>query len=362
MEEESSSMLLNVESVVEFPTGTDTEMKRILGAELAVMGGGDSRAISIRAGEFAIRAVNQTESPLFLTICLVDEHQWPVAKDSPVLRVGPRRFSFALPAFVYGLTLPESCSEGDLKKLEWILMKYSVYEDCSGKEDDTTFCMAESETKTGTETEFWTWASSKIVKRSNELLENMGIRDAMTKVSADRSFTNVSAGTVDLSNRTQRAIRMSAISKLVSKALVRGAINYDFHVDTMGPTIHAKSAYASIHAYVEVVRAVETAGRSIKASACGGCTFNGRQMLAGAVRFWKFNTCGLALLLRAVAASASINAGKDKGPVVVADVIVEEKGEVAGGENGLPAGDGSGESCVSVANSVEKPMESCRNV
>ena len=114
-----------VESAAELAAGTESEMIRINGTELYLMGG--ERIAIIRTGEFAVRVVKQSQSPLSAAFCSVGDHQWPLGKDCPVLRVGLRRFSFALPGFFYGLALPENCSEDELKRLEETLMRFSCY-------------------------------------------------------------------------------------------------------------------------------------------------------------------------------------------------------------------------------------------
>lgn len=133
MDAETSSML-TVESAAELVAGTETVMIRIEGTELYLMGDGERISV-VRTGEFALRVVKQAQSSLLAAFCTVGDHQWPVGVDSPVLRVGLRRFSFALPGFVYGLTLPESCSDEQLKRLEETLMRFSTYETHSDQEE-----------------------------------------------------------------------------------------------------------------------------------------------------------------------------------------------------------------------------------
>lgn len=153
-------------------------------------------------------------------------------------------------------------------------------------------------------TDFWSSASSKIENLSNQMLTKItGGEELKPEFSAEKSNE-------DMHNKAQKAIRMSAIAKLASKALVRGAINFNYHVNIMGTKDTDTWALASIRAFSDVIDAVETAGRSI-------LTGHHSPMLLSGVKYWNFNKSGLVLLLRAAATSAVIHvrssAGRDFG-------------------------------------------------
>lgn len=95
-------------------------------------------------------------------------------------------------------------------------------------------------------------------------------------------------------------------------------------------------ALASIRAFSDVIDAVETAGRSI-------LTGHHSPMLLSGVKYWNFNKSGLVLLLRAAATSAVIHVRRSS----------------AGRDFGCLKSEGTGVSCMSSRDSVEKPMEAC---
>ncbi|XP_058084848.1 uncharacterized protein LOC131232555 isoform X1 [Magnolia sinica] len=386
---EDSSSVSTAESALECPTGTDTELIRIGGAELSLIGH-DRSINAIRSGEFTIRIIRQSISPLSAAICTVGEHQWPIAKDSPVLRVGPKRFCFTLPGFFYGLTFSDSCLEDDLKRLKGILMMFCSYEDnsvsarwtvtiyhlycrmdverwpflscqhvtrvehpslakCVPRHKDHLVVKAMSEDgltqyadsslcMPGAETEFWQSALPGIENLSYQMLEKITAGQAKSTVWAENSNS--------ISNKVQKAIRMSAVVKLVSKALLKGAIDLNLHVNVVGRILTSTndrkqcrtSAFASIRVFSDLVDAVETAGRSITSNAKHRITWSSG-------RYWNFNKSGLTLLLRAVAATAMVH-------------VVRNSIEV-GSEFIRPVTDLTSDSCLTESISVEKPVEAC---
>lgn len=179
------------------------------------------------------------------------------------------------------------------------------------------------------ETEFWSSALSKIEKLSNQMLVKItGEELKKPEFSVEKSSHE------DMHNKAQKAIRMSAIAKLVSKALVRGAINFNYHVNIMGAKDSGNTwAFASIRAFTDVIEAVETAGRSIMNG-------NRDKMFLSGVKYWSFNKSGLALLLRAVAASA----------------VIHVRSSSVGRDFGCLKSEGTEQSCMSCTDSVEKPF------
>lgn len=178
------------------------------------------------------------------------------------------------------------------------------------------------------ETEIWSSALSKIEKLSNQMFVKI------TGEELKKPEFSVEKSSEDMHNKAQKAIRMSAIAKLVSKALVRGAINFNYHVNIMGAKDSGNTwAFASIRAFTDVIEAVETAGRSIMNG-------NRDKMFLSGVKYWSFNKSGLALLLRAVAASA----------------VIHVRSSSVGRDFGCLKSEGTEQSCMSCTDSVEKPF------
>eukprot|EP00249_Psilotum_nudum_P015866 c25560_g1_i1 orf=420-1199(-) len=120
--------------------------------------------------------------------------------------------------------------------------------------------------------------------------------------------------------RIQQARRMSAVSKLLSKTLMKGAISATGHViadvSRAGTTPAKEVSVASIDAFAKVVEVVESAGKSLleMASFADGrlSQTQATQERYGTVdnaihHTWTLNKEGLRVLFRATTASMAIN-------------------------------------------------------
>lgn len=64
----------------------------------------------IRLVEFVINLVMASMDRALVTcVCMVNQLQWPIAKDSPIIRVGQRSFVLGFPGLLYGLQLVSCC-------------------------------------------------------------------------------------------------------------------------------------------------------------------------------------------------------------------------------------------------------------
>lgn len=106
--------------------GSQRELTNIRGVQLYLIDGEES--VLMTSGEFSLKLLKQTHSPLAVVVASVGEVQWPVGKDAPVLKVSNRRYTFALPGLVYGMFVPDSTQLGALQHLESILAEYSTFE------------------------------------------------------------------------------------------------------------------------------------------------------------------------------------------------------------------------------------------
>lgn len=106
--------------------GSQRELINIRGAQLYLIDGEET--VIMQSGDFSLKLLKQTHSPLAVVVANVGEVQWPVGKDAPALKVFHRRYTFALPGLVYGMILPESTSAEILQQLEIILAEYSTFE------------------------------------------------------------------------------------------------------------------------------------------------------------------------------------------------------------------------------------------
>ena len=118
----SSSSLDSVDSAM----GSQRELINMRGAQLYLIDGEES--VLMTSGEFSLKFLKQTHSPLAVVVANVVEVQWPIGKDAPILKVWNRRYTFALPGLVYGMILPDSTPTDVLQHFEAILSEYSTFE------------------------------------------------------------------------------------------------------------------------------------------------------------------------------------------------------------------------------------------
>ncbi|XP_010269149.1 PREDICTED: uncharacterized protein LOC104605898 [Nelumbo nucifera] len=284
-----------------FPSGTESEVLRVEKAVLSLVGydnGGQTAGV-IRTGEFSIGVVMQTISPILVTVCMVGDLQWPITKDSPSLRVGSRSFAFAMPGLLYGLQFPEDCSEQAMQVLERVLTRFSHYEDhsLSGRESGTKFLVPEAEPS------FWSASQSKIRELTDPLLNQIGAGPA--------GKSPARMGGMD--EGLLKAIRMSGVTKLISKAVLVGGLQPE-HVDIfdMRPQSNANQnvnllrAFATIFAFSDLVEAVEATRLVISGNRRSLPLFHPTWTPLPGIRTWNINKKGLLLLLQVLIASASI--------------------------------------------------------
>lgn len=327
--------------------GCENELVRIRGAQLCLIDGKES--VVLQSGDFALHVIKQNESSLAAALGLVGDLQWPLGRDSPVIMVGSKKFAFALPGLLYGLILPGNTPLEAEQSLEALLQHYAAFE---------THLEVSDHGETGwplqikqEPADYWTAVAPQVVKVMAQKLNatwapTWTFSEGWCPGSAATSPTGVTdeddnsaprapatAGNKDhtisprMLNRVQRARRMSAVSKLLSKTLLRGAINANRHVIGQAtgaslPPPPPDITLASVDAFTKVVEAVETAGRSLFELADFKshskvepltCSFPPRQFAAFPDSLWTLNTCGLRLLLRATAVSAVIHVARGIG-------------------------------------------------
>lgn len=311
------------------PVEDETDLFRSQGAKLFLIDGEES--VLLQMGDFALFLVKHARSPLAAVVAMVNDVQWPVGKDSPVIRVGDRSFTYALPGLMYGLVLAEHTDAADVQKLEVLLREYATFEVHS---DVTTAAIRSSgleggrheETEERKAAEYWTRVAEEVESKSTRMARQLQSRwwagtsntilrgRQMAELSLQRGGKQAvheeagskrGAGGVSprMMKRIQQARRLSAIAKLFSKTLVKGAINAVSHVEGAG--------VASVDAVAKVVEAVETAGKSVETERYGDDT--ARQAAEEGRRGWTLNKLGLSLLYRATAASTAMHSGGGSG-------------------------------------------------
>ncbi|KAH9570829.1 hypothetical protein CY35_02G062000 [Sphagnum magellanicum] len=356
--------------------GSETELVRIRGAQLCLIDGEES--VLMQKGDFCLRLLKQEHSPLAAIVAAVGEVQWPVGKDAPVLKVWNRRYTFALPGLVYGLIFPAETTPLEvLQQLEAVMDRYCTFEvhreiaiaaQQQQQVSATSGAGGREESRDMSE-EYWTvvapgveTTSAKIARQicstSSIVADNiviggewasLGIQQAGSLVK--RNVRSVERGvTPRMLKRMQQARRMSAVAKVMSRSLLKGAISatghvlagslagldvnaaasvYD-HITTAASDHHQHSssssssgaaaakasvAVASVDAFAKLVEAVETAGKSVYGMTGAVSTDLVQHSLGAAVgnvinTAWTLNKMGLRMLLQVTAASTAISTRK----------------------------------------------------
>ncbi|CAM6042969.1 unnamed protein product [Sphagnum compactum] len=355
--------------------GSETELVRIRGAQLCLIDGEES--VLMQKGDFCLRLLKQEHSPLAAIVAAVGEVQWPVGKDAPVLKVWNRRYTFALPGLVYGLIFPAETTPLEvLQQLEAVMDRYCTFEvhrEIAIAAAQQQQVPASSGAGGGEESrdmseEYWTVVAPGVETTSAKIARqicstssivadsiviggewaSLGIQQAGSLVK--RNVRSVERGvTPRMLKRMQQARRMSAVAKVMSRSLLKGAISatghvlagslagldvnaaasvYD-HITTAASDHHqyssssssgaaaakASVAVASVDAFAKLVEAVETAGKSVYGMTSAVRTDLVQHSLGAAVgnvinTAWTLNKMGLRMLLQVTAASTAISTRK----------------------------------------------------
>lgn len=330
--------------------GSQRELISMRNVQLYLIDGEES--MMMQSGEFSLKLLKQSHSPLAVVVANVGEVQWPVGKDAPVLKLFHRRYTFALPGLVYGMILPESTPVSALHTLEVILAEYSTFE--THPEIASAHPLAARDqagywNAVAPEVETLSSRVARSIDSTSTIVANsivlggdwaaLGIKHGASLLkrkgpdSPPGRTVNDGGVSPRMMKRMQQARRMSAVAKLMSRTLLKGAISADGHVArTLGldgnsnsspPVFERNVAVASVDAFGKVVEAVETAGKSLydATSKHGGEIVQERfgagagQVLQeglGAVgnvinTAWTLNKMGVRMLLRMTAASTVLN-------------------------------------------------------
>ncbi|KAF7839731.1 hypothetical protein G2W53_008213 [Senna tora] len=97
----------------QFPNGKTTELFHYPISAIMSMGYEKRRSVTLLAlGGFFVNVVVQLVNPLLkITVCSVNQFQWPITKDTPIIRMGQRTFFIAFPGLLYALQFPRDFAE-----------------------------------------------------------------------------------------------------------------------------------------------------------------------------------------------------------------------------------------------------------
>ncbi|KAJ7516338.1 hypothetical protein O6H91_22G054500 [Diphasiastrum complanatum] len=356
-----SSSTSSMESRIDPPSGFETELLKVRGAQLYLID--EEESVLMQAGDFSLILVKQGHSPLAAVAALVGDVEWPVGKDSPVLKIANRCYTFALPGLNYGLVLSETTPLETSQYLESLMMQYSTFEARPEVSAEIIAGIGDIDFPSATEqihaADYWTAVADNVESTSimvaRQIRSNASITASCANKSGERACSNlkktvkskiarpVSPEVVEISprmrERMQQARRMSAVAKLFTRALQKGAIlasghvaNYNTLVGTFNSSSSKKTfpsaemrdvALANVDVCTKVVEAVETAGRSLFETTSSiesdliGYKQEEQEREIAKDNFvpvenitnhaWTLNKIGLRMLLRATAASTFLN-------------------------------------------------------
>lgn len=116
------------ERCLQFQCGQLIQALRIDSADVMLLEYQDNQVLRfLRRGEFIIKLVRHSFSPMVVTVCSVGCIHLPLARDAPVFRVGVRSFLVAVPGLLYALRFPPSCPEQRMVFLDVLLMRFCDY-------------------------------------------------------------------------------------------------------------------------------------------------------------------------------------------------------------------------------------------
>ncbi|CAM6045078.1 unnamed protein product [Sphagnum compactum] len=319
--------------------GSETEMVKISGAQLFLIDREES--VLMQKGDFSLRLVKQEHSPLAAIVAAVGEVQWPIGKDAPALKVWNRHYTFALPGLmVYGLLFPAETPVEVLQQLEAVMNHYCTFE----VHQEIAAAAQHQISGSDGRTDYWTAMAPDVESTSSKIAQQICSKSSIA-VAADhgsittthsiRASAEVGRGVRPrprMLKRMQQARRMSAVAKIMSMSVLKGAINASQHVVScsVGLDVNATDisnmsdqsssddvAVASVDAFAKLVEAVETAGNSVygmtsAATAVGGGSGNDAAVVGNVINTstWTLNQMGLIMLLQVIAASTALNTHK----------------------------------------------------
>ncbi|CAL9169977.1 unnamed protein product [Musa hybrid cultivar] len=304
----------------EYRKGTDTELLALhsSSAELLLLCGERFDAVqAFRTGRLSLHMIRAKGNPVCMVSCMVGDHQWMLAKDSLVLRVDPRRYVFAMPGFCYGLALLGSGSDNECRTLEEILARFCAYRDIAAEEG----------------ADIWAHAYDEMTKLTTNAI---AIDTTTGGARRPSTATGIASSESEKWKKIQRAVRTSAMVKLLSRSLLTGALDPRKHLD-----LTAGNNLPSMRVIGDLADVIETGRRP--------------PAVDGRNSFWYVNGEGIRLLLAILSACGA--AERRKRPRL--ETLREESEWASEGNAGDEGGgvSSSGSRCLSKEVRLEREKD-----
>uniref|UniRef100_A0A0D9XD30 Uncharacterized protein n=1 Tax=Leersia perrieri TaxID=77586 RepID=A0A0D9XD30_9ORYZ len=228
-----------------------------------------------RSGGLSVRMARVEGYPVSMASCVVGDHHWMLSRDALVARLDALVFVFEMPGFFYAVVVPPDAG-GDRKcaTLAEIFLRFCSYHDLS------TTHQGEDETGdlTNQNSNPWVRAHARIQR----------LKKGPTSQPA-------TAGDADgIASQLERAVRTSAVVKLLSRSLLAGAIQPARHLTiALAGAASGAAALPTKSIVSDLLEAIETSRTSPRRDAA---------RRAGNGGWWWLNVEGVMLLLRVIQA------------------------------------------------------------
>ncbi|KAF7839996.1 uncharacterized protein G2W53_008478 [Senna tora] len=155
----------------------------------------------LSTGVFIMNLFMQMASPIITTTCTINEFQWPLTKDTPVIRIGKHTFVFCIPGVVFAFQFTGVTEEVNfMQEIIGVFMNYGQYKEHGvGIDEDNPL--------------FWSVAQPLAESKAHDMLLQLGHQPGRSRFSL---LCHNSCST--------RATRLSATTKIVTKAITSGTL------------------------------------------------------------------------------------------------------------------------------------------
>ncbi|KAF7839659.1 uncharacterized protein G2W53_008141 [Senna tora] len=150
---------------------------------------------------FIMNLFMQMVSPIITTTCTINEFQWPLTKDTPVIRIGKHTFVFCIPGVVFTFQFTGVTEEVNfMQEIIGVFMNYGQYKEHGvGIDEENPL--------------FWSVAQPLAESKAHDMLLRLGHQPGRSCFSL---LCHNSCST--------RATRLSAATKIITKAITSGTL------------------------------------------------------------------------------------------------------------------------------------------
>ncbi|KAF7839658.1 uncharacterized protein G2W53_008140 [Senna tora] len=196
----------------QFPNGKMTELFHYPIAAIMSMGYEKRQSVTLLAlGGFFINVVVQLINPLLkITVCSVNQFQWPLTKDTPIIRMGQMTFFFAFPGLLYALQFPRVCGPTVIACLVRLFKRFSYYQDFA---DFSTANSVAGYPCSDNEPSLWNIVRPLAEPMAHDVLALFGHRPGLSRFYVSNHNSSYT-----------RAIRLSATTRTIMEAFVLGSL------------------------------------------------------------------------------------------------------------------------------------------